>query len=111
MKREFKFRFWCKDLGKYIYRQPLRNDFNHPNIRPEQYTGIKDMDGNKVCEGDAIEFYRRKEKLPTGKNAVKVIFYNGAFGYRGDVTNDFYPFCDSDDLIDGQINNIKVVQV
>ena len=52
--RELKFRFWEKELQKICHRKPNTYDFNHPNIIPMQFIGIKDKEDVEIYEGDYL---------------------------------------------------------
>lgn len=85
MKREIKFRAWCKLTNSMIYDYcVLKNtrfdgydltNNQHEIIDVMQYTGLKDKNGKEIYEGDIF-----KSKY---SELYKVIFKNGAFSHKG----------------------------
>ena len=117
--REVEFR--AKDrLGKWRYGYLLNNaeldgaesenlyirdkktgvDFSAIPETVGQFTGIKDKNGRKVFEGDLFKF--------DYDWSYEVSFKDGAFGYYGEVTGEFYPFAEDIDLVDGVILDMEV---
>lgn len=78
--REFKFRVYIPDRGKFSYFQ--LNEFDYPDrylsqhLHPvQQFTGIEDRNGVEIYEGDILE-------VPWsfgGSLKGQVVFWKGAF--------------------------------
>lgn len=85
MNRQFIYRVWSIEENKYVMTGALygcegtaglSQYFNRNHHIIEEYTGINDSKGNKIFEGDIIDFTARyKQHGPS-----KVIFYGASFG-------------------------------
>ncbi len=91
MSREFIYRLWSIKEKKYVMTGSLygceglthlTQSFNRAEHIIEEYTSLKDVNSNRIFEGDIIDFTARY-KL---KGEVPVIHYGGSFGCI--VTND-----------------------
>jgi putative methionine-R-sulfoxide reductase with GAF domain len=62
--REIKFRSWIKDQNRMIHRfgmdSPSKSETDRNALM--QYTGLKDMNGKEIYEGDIINFYHSEGK-------------------------------------------------
>jgi uncharacterized phage protein (TIGR01671 family) len=97
--REIKFRAWDRSkkiLSKPFHIQELGNgQMLYGDLELMQYTGLKDKNCKDIFENDFIRVYdwdsiNHCEKLSTFN--TKVIFQNGCFGFRSDITHSFMPF-------------------
>ena len=77
MSREIRFRVWDKESKKMVYRE--REDYEAVELL--QFTGLKDMNGVDIYEGDFI-------RSLDGVIAI-VRFENGVFGCDRKITADF----------------------
>ena len=56
MSREIKFRAWRPDLRRHIYNVELLHLTRLTGAIIEQFTGLEDLDGGSIYEGDIIQF-------------------------------------------------------
>ena len=85
MKREYIYRIWDIQTRKYVMTGALygcegvaglSQYFNRNFHKIEEYSGLHDKDGERIFEGDVIQFTARyKQDEP-----VEVIFYGGSYG-------------------------------
>ncbi len=54
-KRVIKFRFYDKMLKKMVFRNLLPYDNEHQDIDVMQFTGLLDLNGNEIYEGDIVK--------------------------------------------------------
>lgn len=66
--------------GKRVYFDTVDYDFHECELM--QFTGLKDIDGKEIFEGDIIQDINDNNSLRYGKdnNLTPVEFYNGSFG-------------------------------
>lgn len=85
MSREFIYRIWGIKEKKYVMAaslyedaefMPLNEYFKRENYIIQEYTGFKDVNLNRIFEGDILDFTARY-KL---KGEVPVIYYGGSYG-------------------------------
>jgi len=97
MSREFIYRIWSIKEKKYIMTGSLygvegvahlTGCFNRAEHIIEEYTGMKDINLNKIFEGDILDFTARYKQ----KGNVPVIYYGGSFGCVITDDSDFREF-------------------
>jgi hypothetical protein len=99
MSREFIYRIWGIKENKYVMTaslyddtefMPLNEYFKRENYIIQEYTGLKDINLNRIFEGDILDFTARY-KL---KGEVPVIYYGGSYGCIITDDSDFKEFWD-----------------
>jgi uncharacterized phage protein (TIGR01671 family) len=120
MSREIKFRAWDNEnnefLQGYFVTSVIRHDSNiievsgvddesydEPHEYPHevilmQYTGLKDMNGVEIYEGDVVRL-----KDYHGERIVEISFHNGVYYYTGGGFSDEYLFNSSKREVIGNI--------
>jgi uncharacterized phage protein (TIGR01671 family) len=98
--RELKFRAWDEYTRAFVEidlrnRPPDVNLWQSDDI--QQYTGLEDMNGREVCEGDLLR----------GKNTplFTVVFYNGSFKLRWQDNGPDYAGKRLDNLVNAEAMN------
>lgn len=61
-KREIKFRAWRPDLGRHIYQIEVLSLVEKTGGEIQQYTGLEDLDGGDIYDGDIIQFKFRNKR-------------------------------------------------
>jgi hypothetical protein len=97
MSREFIYRIWSIKEKKYIMTGSLygvegithlTGCFNRNEHIIEEYTGLDDINGNRIFENDILYFTARYKQ----KGNVPVIYYGGSFGCVVTDDSDFKEF-------------------
>lgn len=72
-----------------------------------QFTGLTDKSEKEIFEGDILHSVYQDKAEPSGVGHIynEVAFREGAFGWIGEITNDFFPF-DGSEIKEGVIGNI-----
>ena len=73
--REIKFRAWDRKSSQMVYPSVVGNPFDSEELELMQFTGLKDVQGREVYEGDII----KPEKLPSDDPYEEVgeIYWDG----------------------------------
>lgn len=126
MTREIKFRAWDKRLGKYVCLLSLTNkgeaqvtEYTSPDrVKPLQYwlssdevvleqdTGLKDKNGERICEGDIVQIAGERASIVFDEELAS---YMGRFlvEYHNQIleSNDYiHAFCPHDIEVIGNIH-------
>lgn len=97
MSREFIYRIWSIKEKKYVMTASLygceglthlTQSFNRAEHIIEEYTSLKDINLNRIFEGDILEFTARYKQ----KGNVPVIYYGGSYGCIITDDSDFKEF-------------------
>jgi hypothetical protein len=97
MSREFIYRIWGIKENKYVMTGSLygvegvahlTGCFNRAEHIIEEYTGMKDINLNKIFEGDILDFTARYKQA----GVVPVIYYGGSYGCIITDDSDFKEF-------------------
>lgn len=78
MSREIEFRVWDLKLKKMMPWNPCIA-FDDPEYKIMQYIGLKDVTGQKIFEGDVIE-YRKRGGIIADASLYKSEIYLGSYG-------------------------------
>lgn len=80
MDREIKFRVWDGNHNKFIYPEVIELNCG---IEYQQYTGLKDNNGQEIYEGDIVEIdiyeyagVKEKQQLVIGNNKDNTNFWH-----------------------------------
>ena len=73
-----------------------------------QYTGLRDMIGVKIYDGDKFQYHKHKGYLLDDFIGV-VKFKDGCFGYESNRDRLFTPFSEFDELKEDFLDHIEVV--
>ena len=85
MSREYIYRIWDIKAKRYVMTgslygcegiSSLSQAFNRNENKIEEYTGLHDVDGVRIFEGDIIQFTAKYKQ----DGPVEVIFYGGSYG-------------------------------
>ena len=104
MNREFIYRIWGIKEKKYVMTAslyegegiiPLNEYFKRENYIIQEYTGLKDVNLNRIFEGDILEFTARYKQ----KGNVPVVYYGGSYGCIITDDSDFKEFWDLSHIV------------
>ena len=104
MSREFIYRIWSIKEKKYVMTGSLygvegtthlTQCFNRAEHIIEEYTSLKDINLNRIFEGDILEFTARYKQ----KGSVPVIYYGGSYGCIITDDSDFKEFWDLSHIV------------
>lgn len=87
MKREIKFRAWDKRGKKYLNNAQniwMNNTcfgdlLASPNFEIEQFTGLKDSNGDDIYENDIIKYFGTNKRVKI-KTTYGIVFYDSEHG-------------------------------
>ena len=96
MSRDFIYRIWGIKENKYVMTASIyecrihafNKYFKRENYIIQEYTGLKDVNLNRIFEGDLLEFTARYKQ----KGNVPVVYYGGSYGCIITDDRDFKEF-------------------
>ena len=110
MNRPIKFRAWDSERGGFIALSSL-DQLTDPTLIITQFTGVYDMNGVEIYEGDITRWsYNDVKSGDSGEYYYQVCFESGCFGTNNAKKDDFTPYADLDlnSIMNHEINEVVV---